>query len=207
MIKKKFIYAGVTIMKKTILLLVLLLMLSLVGCNVNNQSEKNSSSNAQVENNETKDEAKEVAKEEVKTVSIGETISTESAEILLNNVELTYDVLPDQTDGFYTHYPAESGKVYINVDVDVKNIQKQNLECDNIMKVKANYNGGYEYNAQPIVEDSTTGFTYSNITSITPLETKGMRYLIDCPQEVEESQNSLVLTFELNGEKYSYTIK
>ncbi|HAY3897728.1 TPA: hypothetical protein JRS25_003670 [Escherichia coli] len=194
-------------MKKPILLLILLLMFSLVGCNANNQSEKNSSSNVPVENNETKDKAKEEVKEEVKTVAKGETISTESAEILINNVELTYDVLPDKTDGFYTHYPAESGKVYINVDVDVKNMQKQNLECDSVMNVKATYNGGYEYNAQPIVEDSTTGFTYSNITSITPLETKGMRYLIDCPQEVEESKNPLVLTFELNGEKYNYTIR
>lgn len=183
-------------------------MISLVGCNANNQSEKNNNSNVQVENNGTKEEVKE----EVKTVSIGETISTESAEILINNVELTNEVWPDETDETdeeYTfYYPAESGKVYINVDVDVKNMQKRDLECDNIMNVKASYNDGYRYNAKPVlVEDSTTGLNDSYTMSIAPLETKGMRYLISYPKEVEESQNSLVLTFELDGEKYSYAIR
>ncbi|GAA0078419.1 lipoprotein [Clostridium sp. CTA-5] len=143
----------------------------------------------------------------MKTISDGQTINNESFDLTLNKVELTYDVLPDDTGNFYTHYPADQGKVYINIDVDIKNNQKQDLRCDKILTVEANYNNGYTYNANSIVEDSKTGFTYSNITSITSLETKGMRYLINCPEEVEQSQNPLFLTFNLNGEKYKYVIR
>lgn len=55
------------------------------------------------------------------------------------------------------------------------------------MNVKANYNDGYRYNAKPVlVEDSTTGLNNSYTTSITPLETKGMRYLITCPRRLKK---------------------
>ncbi|AOR23675.1 hypothetical protein [Clostridium taeniosporum] len=190
-----------------ILSLIALLMTGLVGCGGNNKNQSTESSKTKIEDTAKEKSNKQEKKEKIKTVQIGNTISNDSAEITINKIEFSYDVLPDDTSGFYTHYAAESGKVYINIDVDVKNIQKQDLPCDKIINVEANYNDGYQYKAQPIVEDASTGFTYANITSITPLETKGMRYLISCPQEVEETQNPLVITFNLNGEKYNYTIR
>lgn len=144
---------------------------------------------------------------EVKTITIGNTINSKSYNLTINKIEFSYDVLPDKTSGFYTHYPAENGSVYINIDADIKNTQKQDLRCDKIMKVEANYNNGYTYNSTDIVEDTTTGFTYSNISSIKPLETQGMRFLIKCPQEVAESSNPLNLTFAIDGEKYNYTMR
>ncbi|WP_252238259.1 hypothetical protein [Clostridium sp. VAP51] len=186
-----------------------LAILPLIACGESTKNQSSGSSETKVENtnNDKGNQQKQEKKEEVKTVEIGNTISSESAEIIVNKAEFSYDVLPDDTSSFYTHYAAESGKVYINIDVDVKNIQKQDLPCDKIINVEANYNDGYEYKGQPIVEDASTGFTYANITSITPLETKGMRYIINCPQEVAESQNPLVITFNLNKEKYNYTVR
>ncbi|MGN1080506.1 MAG: hypothetical protein ACI4QV_00280, partial [Acutalibacteraceae bacterium] len=140
-------------------------------------------------------------------IKSGEKIVTDNFEIAINGVELTYDVLPDDTGGFYTHYEAEAGKVYISVDADVTNKAKQNLECDNIGKVTANYNDGYTYSGFVIVDDSSTGFTYANITSITPLETRGIKWLIECPQEVAETANALFLEFTVNGEKFVYYVR
>lgn len=143
----------------------------------------------------------------VKTIAPGEVITTDKAEITINKIEFSYDVLPDDTSSFYTHYAAESGKVYIHIDASVKNLQKQDLSCTDIMSVTANYNQGYTYKSYPIPEDSTTGFTYANITSIKPLEKRGVRFLINCPQEVEQSSNSLILTFNVGTEKYEYTMR
>lgn len=140
-------------------------------------------------------------------INIGDIISTENKEITINNVEFSYDVIPDKTDTIYSHYQADSGHVYIHIDTDIKNLQKQNLPCDEIMDVVADYNNGFTYNAFPVVEDSTTGFTYANIEAIKPLETLGMRFLIDCPQEVEESSNPIFLTFKVDGKNYKYTIR
>lgn len=59
-------------------------------------------------------------------------------------------------------------RFYIHLDADIKNTQKQNLYCDEIYEVVADYNNGYTYNGHPIVDDATTGFTYANITGIDP---------------------------------------
>lgn len=139
-------------------------------------------------------------------ISIGESIVTDDVEITINKAELSYDVLPDNTSGFYTHYEADSGNVYIHLDVDVKNLGKQNLGCDDILTATADYNGGYTYSSFAVPEDSGTGFTYANITSIKPLETLGVHYLFKCPQEVEESTNSLFITIEPTSTRDSYIL-
>ena len=128
-------------------------------------------------------------------------------EIKIKKIEFSYNVLPDNTDGLYTHYPAETGHVYIHIDTDVKNIQKQILNCDGIMVVEANYNDGFTYSSFAVPEDASTGFTYANITSIDPLQTLGVRFLIDCPQEVEETDNPLFLIFNVDKQKYKYIIR
>lgn len=147
--------------------------------------------------------------EQTKDIPIkkGDTIENESCKIHFNYVDLSYDVLPKNKSIFYTHYAADSGKVYIDISVDVKNTQKQNLKCDRIMSVSANYNNGYTYSGFAVVEDNNTGFTYASISSISPLETKGIRFLIDCPQEVEETTYPLFLTFKLNDKTYKYVIR
>ncbi len=127
-------------------------------------------------------------------------------EITINKAELSYDILPDDTSGFYNHYEADPGNVYIHLDLDVKNLAKQNLPCDEIIKATADYNGGYTYSGQAVPEDGSTRFTYANITSIKPLQTLGVHFLFQCPQEVAESQNPLSITLEPSGTKDSYVL-
>ncbi|MCW0761884.1 hypothetical protein OKR31_14250 [Clostridioides difficile] len=116
-------------------------------------------------------------------------------------------MLPKVKESFYTHYPAESGKVYIDIAADIKNAQKQELNCSDLLTIEADYNDGYKYSSQTIVEDETTGFTYDNITSIDPLETKGVRFIIDCPDEVKTSDKPVILNFTFDGNKYVYKMK
>ncbi len=87
-------------------------------------------------------------------INEGDTLATDQMEIKINKIEFSYDVIPDITDGLYTHYPADA-----------------------------------------------------NITSIDPLQTLGVRFLIDCPQEVEESDRPLLLTFLVGNEEYNYTMR
>ena len=159
--------------------------------------------NGDVPSVEQKDETQNVAT----SIKSGDKLVADTKEITINSVELTYDVLPEDTSGFYTHYEAEAGKVYICVDADVTNKAKQNLDCDDIGTVKANYNDGYTYSGFVIVDDATTGFTYASITNIDPLETKGIKWLIECPQEVEESTNALFLEIQIDGKEFIYTIR
>lgn len=152
----------------------------------------------------------ETTVEETKTVqkgtpiAVGEVITTDALEITIKNVELTNDVLPNDTSSYYTHYAAKTGNVYLHVSADVKNLSKQSLMCDELMEVTADYNSGYSYSSFPVVDSSATGFTSANISLIAPLETVGMHFLIDCPQEVAESTNPLFITLEPSASKDSY---
>lgn len=42
-------------------------------------------------------------------------------EIIINNVERVYDVVPDNISGLYTHYEADQGNVYLHIYMDEKN--------------------------------------------------------------------------------------
>lgn len=139
----------------------------------------------------------------------GDMIASDKMEVTINNIEFTYDVLPDVTSTFYTHYEADDGEVYIHIDADVKNLSKKDLDCDKILTATANYNDGYTYKGQAIVEDKATGFTYASITSIEPLKTQGMRFIINCPEEVKTSEHPLFLTLKLQGtnDVYRYDIR
>ena len=142
-------------MKKIIaVILSMVMLLSLVACNSGgNGTVEPSGNNGNVNQQENK----------TQTVKAGDKIVTDSMEIKINSVELTYDVLPDNTSGFYTHYAADAGKVYIAVDASVTNKAKQNLGCDEIGKIVADYNNGYTYRGFIVVKDSSTGFTYAKV--------------------------------------------
>lgn len=140
-------------------------------------------------------------------IVLGEMLVAKSYEMTFNTIEFSYKVLPDDTSGLYTTYSAESGKVYVHLDVDVKNTQKQQLRCDKIATVSVDYDNGYTYTGFATVEDRMTGFTYANISSIDPLETKGMRYLISCPEEVETSVNPVRVIVTIDDHDYSFQLK
>lgn len=173
----------------------------LISCGY--QKEKNVVSEKE---EEIKTEITEKKTKEIKELKTGETITTPSAEITIEKIEFNYDVKPEKAADFYTHYPAESGKVYIDIVTNVKNIQKQQLRVDKIMGVKADYNGGYEYNANPVPE-SNGDFSYANIVSIDPLTSYKVRYIILVPQEVEEKPNPVKIIFNIENETYEYKMK
>lgn len=144
----------------------------------------------------------------IETIELGTTITSKFFELTLNSVELSYDVVPDTTENYYSHYPADPGQVYIHVDADIKNTAKQNLPCDEIYSVTANYNDGYTYNGFNITQEEDGDFTYASITSITLLQTLGVHNLVDCPEEVETSGDPLFIILTLkDGAQYKYTIR
>ena len=167
--------------------------------NKNNNTKTNNSNNSTINNPISSGD-----NEKMKKIKVGDTITTNSFVIKIKKIEFSYDVLPDDTSGIYTHYESDNGNVYINIDADIKNTGKQNLQCDNIGEVIANYNDGYTYKSFTVPEDSQTGFTYANITSIKPLETLGVHFLIECPQEVEESNKTVEISMNFENDKYTY---
>ena len=58
-------------------------------------------------------------------IAVGGVITTDSMEITINKAELSYDILPDDTSGFYTHYAADPGNVYLHLDVELRILESK----------------------------------------------------------------------------------
>ena len=150
----------------------------------------------------------EVEESKFKHIKVGETIKTVKKEITINSVEFKKEVHPPNKTSYYNYYKADDGQVYIHILASVKNLDKQSIYCDEVIDIEADYNKGYKYYAFSTVEDNVIGFTYSNIRTVDPLETKNIHYLISVPEEVKtNTDTSLALTFIADNEEYRLKLR
>ena len=141
-------------------------------------------------------------------IGLGETIYGPDYEFTLKNVELTYELMPPNTNSVYTSYPAESGKVYLHVDADVKNTMQRDLRIEELFKTTVLYDGKYNYTGFPIVTDGDNSFDWvSNYVAATPLETCLAHGLVECPIEVDESGKPITVFIEIGGTVYEYSFR
>lgn len=142
----------------------------------------------------------------VEKINIGDVIITDDYEFTLKNVEFTYEVLPKNTSGYYSYYPADSGKVYIHVEADVKNTMQRDIKISELFTAKAVYDGEYMYSGFVVVDDDARFLQGDLYAAAAPLETCGAHALIECPEEVATSGKSVVITLCIGNVNYEYTI-
>lgn len=141
-------------------------------------------------------------------IDIGQTIITDDYEFTLRKVELSYEILPPNTNGVYTSYPAESGKVYVNVEADVKNTMPRDIRISELFTASVMYDGKYPYSGFTIVNDGDNRFDWvSSYVAATPLETCIAHSLVECPSEVDTSGKSIVVQLTLGNTTYEYTLR
>lgn len=142
------------------------------------------------------------------TIEIGQTIATNDYEFTLKKVELSYEILPPNTNSVYTSYPAESGKVYVHVEADVKNTMPRDIRISELFATSVLYDGKYPYTGFTIVNDGDNRFDWvSSYVAATPLETCIAHGLVECPAEVDVSGKSIVVQLTLGNTTYEYTLR
>ncbi len=191
-----------------VIIVVALIVVGSLGSNNSNTSTNNNSAQQNVgtaDGNNNTVETQSTAPQ-MQSITDGNVITTATKEVTIKKSEFSYDVEPDNPDSFYSHYAAEAGKVYIVLSVDVKNNGKAAIECDELLGVKADYNNGYSYSGFAVVDEGSD-LGYANITALDPLSTQAMKYLIECPEEVETSTAPLFLIITVDGTQYQYTIR
>ena len=142
------------------------------------------------------------------TLSLGDTISTEDFDFTLNNVELTYELKPQNTNGVYTSYVAPDGKVYIHVDGSFCNKSKRDYCIRDLFTPEADYDNGYTYKGFAVTDKDDNSFTWaSSYVVCTPLETCHYHGLVECPKVVDGSDAPLIVTLNIGGQVYTYTIR
>ena len=64
-------------------------------------------------------------------IALGKPFSSQNkAEITIQKVFFTDDVVPEKKSNFYTHYPAGDGKIYIAAVTTIKNLTSKEIEAD-----------------------------------------------------------------------------
>lgn len=122
---------------------------------------------------------------------------TDICEFTVMYAELKKEVLPPNPDSYYTYYSEEDGMTYLDVAVSVKNLRTTARTADEFGTAKAVCGAGYEYTGFSIIEENGGGdFTYTNITSVAPLETAILHYLISIPNELADDA-SVSISLEL----------
>ena len=145
---------------------------------------------------------------EVKTIVLGDVIDTDDFTFTLNNVELTYELKPQNTSSVYTSYSADSGKVYIHVDGQYYNKAKRDICIRDLFVPTADYDNGYTYKGFAVTDKDDNSFTWaSSYVVCTPLETCHYHGLIECPKVVDETEAPLVVYLEIGGDTYQYTVR
>lgn len=143
-----------------------------------------------------------------KTIALGDVIETDDFTFTLNNVELTYEVKPQNTSSYYTSYPAESGKVYIHVDGSYYNKGKTDVHIRDLFTPTADYDNGCTYSGFVVTDEGDNRFTsFSADVVCTPLATCHYHGLIECPKVVDGAEAPLVVYFQIGADTYQYTIR
>jgi hypothetical protein len=142
------------------------------------------------------------------TVAPGQWITSSRCEFALEFVNIEQKILPPNLGNVYSYYEAEDGKVYVDFCIAYKNTDTSDIDADEILSAKLMYDDKYEYSGFSIIEEENrSDFTYSNITSISPLCTEYLHYLFEVPEEVKTSGKSIEITFTIDEVTYTYSVR
>lgn len=124
-------------------------------------------------------------------MKIGYEIESEDYEVMtFKGIEYTTDLLPSNTNGFYTHYEVnDSENTYLVVKYDIKNLQGSVKDAETFVGVKAVYMDKYTYSGFVVEEPDGTGF--NSYDSIKPLSKASCYCLIEIPKSVADNQVNL----------------
>lgn len=142
-------------------------------------------------------------------VTDGEIVAVmNTCEFYVDYCEITDDVRPPHPEDLYSHYKADDGKAYVDFCVAYKNWETESVMADEVVAAKLTYANQYEYAGFSMIEESNRGdFTYSNIAGIAPLTKEYLHYLFEVPVEIENSSESIEITFTIGGNTYTYQVR
>lgn len=159
------------------------------------------------DNPETQAENKET--EQIKEISLKENVKEKDWEITVKETGFKQDINPSNPNSFYTHYQVkDTNNTYFYLIMEAKNVSSLGLKADSIAKVKMKYHNTYEYNTFSAIEESGGGtFSYTNITTIDPLTSRNVYYLVEVPKTISEDDKSVVAEIILNNNTYQLKIR
>lgn len=156
------------------------------------------------------EESSEEEEDSIAEIQTGNTYSIpDLCEFTVNYAELKKEITPPNPGSFYTYYPEEDGKTYLDISISFKNTRTTARDADEVGSVKCICGDGYEYNGFSTIENSDgSDFDYTNLTDIEPLETKTLHFLIKIPNEIADDESAPISTeITILDNEYTMTVR
>jgi len=215
--KKGFIIAAI-IVGAIILIVILVSILNGGNGNSNNTNNftNNSGNNTSSENNFTNNNSGNNTSSENNAISQAEIIQRGTFTTIDDICQFKVDfskiatrIDPPQASGYYTYYEIkDKSNTYIDICIAYKNLENSDKEADEIGEIKLYYDNKYEYDGfSCIEEDGRSDFTYSSITSISPLTTGYVHFLFEVPKEITTSNKSIIANIKFGDKEFRYIVK
>ena len=137
-------------------------------------------------------------------------IETESCEFTFEGYSIKDKVMPTNFKGTYYHYyEASKGNTFVDNQFTIKNLGTKDVEQSKIFSsVVLIYDDDYEYRCQFITVDKDGDFEgYTNLYSISPLETMKYHILAEVPEEVKDSDKPLLLRIMVDDKYYECKLR
>lgn len=121
-------------------------------------------------------------------------------EYYLKGINVTKKIKPSIVTGLYSYYDVQSeDNTYIDIILDVKNLNSESKTADNLITTKIKINNN-EYKCFSVVE-SADDSDLENYASINSLETRLIHYLVEVPLTEVTGEMEIILT--INGKNFS----
>lgn len=137
-------------------------------------------------------------------VADGEVVVTDNAEFYVEYSEFTKDVIPPNPGMGYNHYPAEDGKVLLDVCIVYKNRGTEKITASKAVSAKLKQAEARVYTAE---EGNRSMFDSPSLVNILPLCTEYVHWIFQIPEEMETNEEELTVSFKIDGNNYTYSVK
>lgn len=216
---------GVKIKRKSkkipiIILVIVLLILGLVGAfiwetnnktNKTHENKQTAKSSSVEKTDEKTSSGFEEDKKESTTIQKNQSINiANKCEFSITGYEINNVIEPTTQDGYYTYFEADTGSVFVDIKMNIKNLNSTSVQQDEILdSVKLVYDGSYEYYCAFVTEeDNGNDFNqYTSLYTIDPLVSMSYHMLASVPEEVKNNTKSLYVLISVDGKEYKCTLR
>lgn len=137
-------------------------------------------------------------------ITDGEVITTDNSEFYVEYSEFTEKVMPPAPNTGYNYYAADEGTIYIDVCIAYKNMSTKKIRADKAVSAQLK-----QADAQTIVAEQLdrSMFDYANLVNIIPLGTEYIHCIFQVPEEAAANNEQLTISFKIDGNSYTYSVK
>ena len=127
----------------------------------------------------------------------------------LSSTRFTGSVEPANKGSLYAvSGTKEPDRIYLDTEFIFESLSSQSMEAQKALQAKIIYDNKYEYDSFVLVErGNNTDLLDAGMVTIDPQATETLHHVFELPQDLENSNRSLVLLVNYNGKDYYYQIR